>query len=89
MGEESQASRPLYDRLHVEMSNAIGRAYNNPLGRYAIDQIHQLAPFRPGDRVLDIGAGRGTTAIDLAGTYGLAVTGTIHSKASSCAGGSE
>ena len=66
--------RALYDQAHVEMSRAIGREYNNPLGEDALERVREVTGLAPGTRVLDIGAGRGHAAIHLAREYAAVTT---------------
>jgi SAM-dependent methyltransferase len=62
-GSEVQALDP-YAFLAV-----LGKRVIHPGGRASTDRLLQLAEVGPGDRVLDIGCGVGTTAIRLAREY--------------------
>lgn len=48
----------------------LGKRVIHPGGRASTDRLLELAAVSPGDRVLDIGCGVGTTAIRLAREYG-------------------
>jgi SAM-dependent methyltransferase len=47
----------------------LGKRVIHPGGRASTDRLLQIADVRPGDRVLDIGCGVGTTALRLAREY--------------------
>ncbi|MBF4762745.1 methyltransferase domain-containing protein [Nocardioides islandensis] len=51
----------------------LGKRVIHPGGRASTDRLLELAAVRPGERVLDIGCGVGTTAIRLAREYGAQV----------------
>jgi SAM-dependent methyltransferase len=51
----------------------LGKRVIHPGGRASTDRLLELAAVSPGDRVLDIGCGVGTTAIRLAREYGAQV----------------
>lgn len=51
----------------------LGKRVIHPGGRASTDQLLRLAAVRPGERVLDIGCGVGTTAIRLAREHGAQV----------------
>lgn len=71
---DSGASSQAFGNTHIEMSEAIGRSVNNPLGTWAFDRLHAVKPIQPGDELLDIGAGRGFMATYAAKTFGVRVT---------------
>src|ERR687885_2830206 len=52
----------------------LGKRVIHPGGRTATDALIRRAEFGPGQQVLDIGCGVGTTAIRIAGRFGAAVT---------------
>jgi ubiquinone/menaquinone biosynthesis C-methylase UbiE len=51
----------------------LGKRVIHPGGRVSTDRLLHLAAIRPGERVLDIGCGVGTTAIRIAQEYGAQV----------------
>ena len=51
----------------------LGKRVIHPGGRASTDRLLQLAAVRPGERILDIGCGVGTTAIRLAREHGAQV----------------
>jgi SAM-dependent methyltransferase len=52
----------------------IGKRVIHPGGRRSTEELFEQADFQPGQRVLDIGCGVGTTAIAMARRFGLRVT---------------
>lgn len=52
----------------------LGKKVIHPGGRRSTAEMVRLADFEPGQRVLDVGAGVGTTAIDIAREFGCHVT---------------
>lgn len=52
----------------------IGKKVIHPGGRRSTDELFRLADFQAGQRVLDVGAGVGTTAIEIAHRFGCQVT---------------
>jgi cyclopropane fatty-acyl-phospholipid synthase-like methyltransferase len=48
----------------------IGKRIIHPGGRRSTEELFRFADFRTGQRILDIGAGVGTTAIDVAARFG-------------------
>lgn len=49
----------------------LGKRVIHPGGRRSTEQIFELGQFSEGQRVLDIGCGVGTTAIQLASRFGV------------------
>lgn len=72
----------MVDTRHVPIGEAdpyllfglLGKQVIHPGGRKATEELLQLAELAPGQRVLDIGCGAGTTAIEIAKRFGLNVT---------------
>jgi ubiquinone/menaquinone biosynthesis C-methylase UbiE len=52
----------------------LGKKVIHPGGRRSTAEIFRLADFQPGQRVLDVGAGVATSAIEIAGKFGCHVT---------------
>ena len=52
----------------------IGKRVIHPCGRRSTEELFERAKFQPGQHVLDIGCGVGTTAIAMARRFGLHVT---------------
>jgi len=52
----------------------IGKRVIHPGGRYSTEELVQRAQFQPGQQVLDVGCGVGTTAIRVARQFDLHVT---------------
>ena len=52
----------------------IGKKVIHPGGKRSTEELFRFADFAPGKRVLDVGAGVGTTAIDIANRFGCEVT---------------
>lgn len=52
----------------------LGKRVIHPGGRRSTEELFQLAALQPGQRALDVGCGVGTTAIQLARRFGVAVT---------------
>jgi cyclopropane fatty-acyl-phospholipid synthase-like methyltransferase len=52
----------------------LGKRVIHPGGRHATEELLELAALSPGQRVLDIGCGAGTTAIEMATRFGVKVT---------------
>lgn len=52
----------------------LGKKVIRPGGRISTETIFRMAEFRPGQNVLDIGCGVGTTAIEIASRFGCHVT---------------
>src|SRR5919201_1940446 len=52
----------------------LGKRVIHPGGRTATDALIRRAEFAPGQQVLDVGCGVGTTAIRIAGRFGAQVT---------------
>jgi len=51
----------------------LGKQVIHPGGRKATEELFELAALAPGQRVLDIGCGAGTTAIEMASRFGVTV----------------
>ncbi|NKB17629.1 MAG: class I SAM-dependent methyltransferase [Pseudanabaena sp. CRU_2_10] len=58
-----------------EVLAAAGKTVLRPGGRAATEQLLRWANFQPGDTVLELASGLGTSAIALAKRYGVNVTG--------------
>ncbi len=58
-----------------EVLAAAGKTVLRPGGRAATEQLLHWANFQPGDTVLELASGLGTSAIALAKRYGVKVTG--------------
>lgn len=52
----------------------IGKRVIHPGGRRSTEELFRRADFQPGQHVLDVGCGVGTTAIEIARRYGCQVT---------------
>lgn len=52
----------------------LGKKVIHPGGRRSTDELFRLADFQAGQQVLDVGAGVGTTAIEIANRFGCQVT---------------
>jgi ubiquinone/menaquinone biosynthesis C-methylase UbiE len=52
----------------------VGKKVIHPGGRRATEELYGFADFQPGQQVLDVGAGVGTTAIEIANRFGCRVT---------------
>ncbi len=52
----------------------LGKRVIHPGGRRSTEELFQLANFQPGQRVLDVGCGVGTTAITMTRRFGADVT---------------
>jgi SAM-dependent methyltransferase len=52
----------------------LGKQVIHPGGRQATEELFELAALESGQRVLDIGCGAGTTAIEMANRFGVMVT---------------
>jgi SAM-dependent methyltransferase len=52
----------------------LGKRVIHPGGRRSTGEMFQVANFAPGQKVLEVGCGVGTTAIELAGRFGVTVT---------------
>jgi SAM-dependent methyltransferase len=52
----------------------LGKRVIHPGGRQATEELLELAALTPGQHVLDIGCGVGTTAIEMANRYGVTVS---------------
>jgi sarcosine/dimethylglycine N-methyltransferase len=74
-----QARRPV-DRLDPDDLAALDEFH--ALGRPATLALAELAAIRPGERVLDVGAGIGGPSRVLAGRYGAQVTARCPSRSS-------
>lgn len=51
----------------------LGKSVIHPGGRRSTEELFELADLKPGMRVLDVGCGVGTTAIEIADRFGCAV----------------
>jgi cyclopropane fatty-acyl-phospholipid synthase-like methyltransferase len=58
-----------------EVLSTAGKTVLRPGGRVATEQLLQWADFQPGETVLKLAFGLGTSAIALARRYGVKVTG--------------
>src|SRR5262249_41088617 len=52
----------------------VGKKVIRPGGRQSTDEIFRLADLRPGERVLEVGCGVGTTAMEIARRFDSQVT---------------
>ncbi len=52
---------------------SIGKKVIHPGGRRSTEELFHLAGFKPGQRILDVGAGVGTTAIEIVKRFGCEV----------------
>src|SRR5438270_11086370 len=52
----------------------LGKRVIHPGGRRSTEELFDLAHLQDGQRALDVGCGVGTTAIQMAGGFGAAVT---------------
>jgi SAM-dependent methyltransferase len=52
----------------------LGKRVIHPGGRRSTEELFSLAGLQPGQKALDVGCGVGTTAIEIARRYGVAVT---------------
>ena len=52
----------------------LGKRVIHPGGRRSTEELFNLAQLRPGQKALDVGCGVGTTAIQMARRFGVAVT---------------
>lgn len=74
-GEAVQVeSRDVEQLDPYELMALLGKRYVHPGGRRATDQLLAWADIGPGQRVLDIGCGSGTTAVSIARRHGVEVT---------------
>ncbi|QYU69611.1 methyltransferase domain-containing protein [Leptolyngbya sp. 15MV] len=57
-----------------EFMSILGKRVIHPGGRRSTEELFQLAEFRPEHRVLEVGCGVGTTAVEIATRFGCHVT---------------
>jgi SAM-dependent methyltransferase len=65
---------PLAEADPYLLFGLLGKQVIHPGGRRATEELFSLAAPAPGQHVLDIGCGAGTTAIEMASRFGAAVT---------------
>ncbi len=73
-----KSARTAVDDLHLippyTVLALVGKKVIRPGGRQSTEEIFRLADLRPGQRVLEVGCGVGTTAIDIARRFDCHVT---------------
>jgi SAM-dependent methyltransferase len=57
-----------------QLMGALGKRVIHPGGRRSTEELFQLARINPGDRVLEVGCGVGTTAVEIARRFGARVS---------------
>ena len=65
---------PMADADPYLLFGLLGKQVTHPGGRRATEELFALASLAPGQQVLDIGCGAGTTAIEMATRFGVTVT---------------
>ena len=76
----SVAVMPQLTAAHIEaldpymLMAVLGKRVIHPGGRRSTEELFQRGDFRPGQRVLDVGCGAGTSAIEIARRFGAQVT---------------
>ena len=73
MALEENTSEKIYGNASIQISELVGRTFNNPLGEYPFERFARIFEASSTKRVLDIGSGRGRAAILVARRFGLEV----------------
>ena len=69
-----QRRNPMAEADPYLLFGLLGKRVIHPGGRQATEELLELAAIAPGQQVLDIGCGVGTTAIEMAKRHGVTVT---------------